>query len=258
MARADRRKQLLQIARQLVAKEGTGALTMMALSERAHVAKPVVYSHFANRTEVAIALLDEHYEAIGRFVRERLAGASTVEEYFSRLVDASFEFEGASDTPVRKITNGFSAGDRVNQAFLRHEEEGREHWEQLLELFGVRREAIEVAAYALASTMTNTVYTFAIMPQQKVARETLKAMLSAAMHALAPDSKRKLQGVPGFAGRFAETKYAAAKNPASGRRPRSAEKSRGATNRPAKRRKSAATTPRQSQYRLDRPRRSGR
>jgi len=198
MARSSRRKQLLQIARQLVAKEGIGALTMMALSERAKVAKPVVYSHFADRAAVAIALLDEHFEASSRFVRERLAGASTIEEYFSRLVDASFEFESTSDMPVRKITNGFSAGDQINQAFLRHEEAFRTHWEQLLELFGVHRDTIEVAAYALSAMTDQTVLTFAITPQQKTARETLKAMLLAALHALAPDAKRRLRSVPAF------------------------------------------------------------
>ena len=200
IARAERREQLLQIARQLVAKEGMGALTMMALSERANVAKPVIYSHFANRAAVAIALLDEHFEAVGQHVRKRLESATTFEEYFSRLVDAAFEFEGPSDTPVRKITNGFSAGDEVNQAFLRHEEAFRKHWQQILRLLGVRREAIEVAAYALAGMMDNTVYTFAITSQKKVARETLKAMLLAAVRALAPDHKRKLHGVPVFEG----------------------------------------------------------
>lgn len=205
MARVDRREQLLQIARQLVAKEGMGALTMMALSERANVAKPVVYSHFANREAVAIALLNEHFRAVIQYVRKRLAGATTLEEYFSRLVDSSFEFEGLSDTPVRKITNGFSAGDQVNEAFLRHEENFRKQWEQLLRLFGVRREAIGIGAYALSSMMDNAVYTFAIAPQKKVVRETLKSMLLAAVHVLAPDRKRRLRGVPVFEGFSAET-----------------------------------------------------
>jgi AcrR family transcriptional regulator len=196
MARADRRQQLLQIARQLVAKEGMGALTMMALSERAKVAKPVVYSHFPNRAAVAIALLDEHFEAVVTHVRTRLADASTLEDYFSRLVDASFEFESPSETPVRNITNGFSAGDEVNQAFLRHEEAFRKHWEQLLEQFGVRRAAVPVVAYALSIMMDNTVYTFAILPQRKVARETLKAMLLAALNAVVPRGMRKLQVIP--------------------------------------------------------------
>jgi AcrR family transcriptional regulator len=198
MARANRRTQLLQIARELVAEEGIGALTMMALSERARVAKPVVYSHFPNRESVAIALLDEHFESVQRFVHQRLAGAATLEEYFSRLVDASFEFESTSDMPVRRITNGFSADDDVNRAFLRHEEAFRDHWEQLLRHFGVPREAIEVAAYVFRGMMDNTVYHFAITPQKRVARETLKTMLLAAVHALAPGRARKQAGLPLF------------------------------------------------------------
>jgi AcrR family transcriptional regulator len=198
MPRANRRTQLLQIARELIAEEGIGALTMMALSERARVAKPVVYSHFPNRESVAIALLDEHFDSVQRFVHQRLAGATTLEDYFERLVDASFEFEGASDMPVRRITNGFSADDEVNRAFLRHEEAFREHWEQLLRHFGVRREAIEVAAYVFRGMMDNTVYHFAITPQKRVARETLKTMLLAAVHVLAPGRARKQAGLPLF------------------------------------------------------------
>jgi AcrR family transcriptional regulator len=199
MTRSLRRQQLLKIARELIAKEGMGALTMMALSERARVAKPVVYSHFPNRSAVAIALLDEHFDASSRFVWQQLVGAKTLEEYLSRLVDASFEFEGRpSDTPVRKITNGFSAGDEVNQVFLHYEEAFRKHWVQVLELFGVRREQLEVAAYALTSMMDNAVYTFSITPQQKVARNTLKAMLLAAVGSLAPIRKRRINGLPTF------------------------------------------------------------
>jgi hypothetical protein len=131
-------------------------------------------------------------------VHQRLAGATTLEDYFERLVDASFEFEGASDMPVRRITNGFSADDEVNRAFLRHEEAFREHWEQLLRHFGVRREAIEVAAYVFRGMMDNTVYHFAITPQKRVARETLKTMLLAAVHVLAPGRARKQAGLPLF------------------------------------------------------------
>jgi AcrR family transcriptional regulator len=198
MTRALRRQQLLKIARQLVADEGMGALTMMALSERARVAKPVIYSHFSNRSAVAIALLDEHFDALSHFVRQHLVGAKTLEDYLSRMVDAAFEFEGPSETPVRKITNGFSAGDEVNQAFLRYEEAFRKHWEQVLELFGVNRELVSVAAYGLASMMDNAVYTYSISPQQKVARNTLKAMLLAAVGALAPARKRKIGEMPSF------------------------------------------------------------
>jgi AcrR family transcriptional regulator len=196
MVRAERRDQLLKIARELVAKEGIGALTMMALSERAKVAKPVVYSHFPNREAVAVALLDEHFARHKRLVLQSIADATTFGEYFSRLVDAAFEFEAASETPVRQITNGFSAGDAVNQAFLRHEENFRKEWEQLLRVLGVRPEVVEVAAYALWGMMDNTVYTFAITRQLKVAQETLKALLLAAVGAVVPDFGRKLKRTP--------------------------------------------------------------
>ena len=191
MTRASRRKQLLEIARQLVAEKGIGALTMMTLSERAKVAKPVVYSHFRDRSAVAVALLDEHFNMVANLVRERLANVSTAEEYFAGLVDAAFEIEGMSDTPVRQITNGFSAGDEVNEAFRRHEERFRPHWETVLTRIGVPREAVGVAAYALQGMTDNTVYTFAITRQRKVAHDVLKSMLVASVMSLMEGNKSR-------------------------------------------------------------------
>ena len=42
MPRAERRKQLLEIAGDIVRTDGIGALTMIALSEKAGVAKPAM------------------------------------------------------------------------------------------------------------------------------------------------------------------------------------------------------------------------
>ena len=128
MRRADRYQQLMTIARQVVAEEGGDALTMTALSELAGVAKPVVYSHFGNSSDVIVELLDTHFEQLTESVNEKVKDAETLQEYVSRLVDASFDFENESDLPIRKITNGFSADKRVNEAYLRHEDEFINHW----------------------------------------------------------------------------------------------------------------------------------
>ena len=69
MARADRRRQLLDVAGTLITRDGLGALTMTALSEHGYVEKPFVYSPFANRDQVAIALLDEYFTDVQQFAR---------------------------------------------------------------------------------------------------------------------------------------------------------------------------------------------
>jgi AcrR family transcriptional regulator len=189
MRRADRHEQLLKIACQLVAQEGISALTMTALSELAAVAKPVVYSHFDNAEHVAIELLDQHFTQLIEAVSARVAGAQTLEDYVSWMVDGAFDFENTSDTPVRKITNGFSGDDAVNRAFLRHELVFRTHWQAFLSHSGVPEDAVEVAAYAMSNMISNTVYTYALKPQQRKARETLKTMLLASIEALAPGAR---------------------------------------------------------------------
>ncbi len=191
MRRADRYQQLMKIARQLVAQEGGDALTMTALSELAGVAKPVVYSHFANSSDVIIALLDAHFEQLTQSVNNKIRDAETLEDYVSRLVDASFDFENASDLPIRKITNGFSADTRINAAYLLHEDQFVTDWTQVLLACGANPKEVELAAYALSTMISNTVYTYALKPRQRLARDTTKTLLISVIEAVAPEARTK-------------------------------------------------------------------
>lgn len=56
LTREQRQRQLIDTAWRIVGEEGTDALTLGRLAERAGVAKPVVYSHFATRSGLLIAL----------------------------------------------------------------------------------------------------------------------------------------------------------------------------------------------------------
>lgn len=56
MARDDRLTQLLDLAWKIVREEGTDALTLGHLAERAGVTKPVVYSHFGTRAGLLATL----------------------------------------------------------------------------------------------------------------------------------------------------------------------------------------------------------
>jgi AcrR family transcriptional regulator len=56
LTREDRQRQLIETAWRIVGEEGTDALTLGRLAERAGVAKPVVYSHFTARNGLLIAL----------------------------------------------------------------------------------------------------------------------------------------------------------------------------------------------------------
>lgn len=56
LTREERQRQLIETAWRIVGEEGTDALTLGRLAERAGVTKPVVYSHFVTRSGLLIAL----------------------------------------------------------------------------------------------------------------------------------------------------------------------------------------------------------
>ena len=187
MSRADRRAQLLSVAREMIRSDGLGALTMAGLAERAAVAKPVVYTHFKGSRHVAIALLDEHFEVITKLFEERVSAAITLSSYVESVVEAAFAFESVSEIPVRKIANGFSAGDEVNQVFLRHEAAFREHWQQLLILMGVPADRTVVAA-SILSAMVGSAIATSKAEELRHDRATLTLLLTAALDALTSDN----------------------------------------------------------------------
>ena len=59
LTKAERRKQLLETAHKIVRDEGTNALTLGYLAERAGVTKPIAYEHFETRAGLLVALYQE-------------------------------------------------------------------------------------------------------------------------------------------------------------------------------------------------------
>ncbi len=59
LTKAERRKQLLETAHEIVRDEGTDALTLGYLAERAGVTKPIAYEHFETRAGLLVALYQE-------------------------------------------------------------------------------------------------------------------------------------------------------------------------------------------------------
>lgn len=56
LTRIERRAQLLEVAQEIVRREGTDALTLGRLSELAGVSKPIAYEHFGTRAGLLMAL----------------------------------------------------------------------------------------------------------------------------------------------------------------------------------------------------------
>jgi AcrR family transcriptional regulator len=62
LSRQERHRQLVDVAWQIVRKEGTEALTLPRLAEQAKIAKPVVYDHFGTRSGL-LAVLYQDFDA---------------------------------------------------------------------------------------------------------------------------------------------------------------------------------------------------
>jgi AcrR family transcriptional regulator len=59
LSKAERREQLLDTALAIVREQGTDALTLGYLAERAGVSKPIAYEHFKTRSGLLIALYEQ-------------------------------------------------------------------------------------------------------------------------------------------------------------------------------------------------------
>lgn len=59
LSSAERRAQLVGIARDVIATEGTDALTLAYLASRAGISKPVVYDHFSSRSALLLSLYQD-------------------------------------------------------------------------------------------------------------------------------------------------------------------------------------------------------
>lgn len=60
MTNEERRSQLLRTAFEIVSEEGTEALTLARVAERAGVTKPIAYDHFGTRSGLLIAMYEDY------------------------------------------------------------------------------------------------------------------------------------------------------------------------------------------------------
>jgi AcrR family transcriptional regulator len=90
-SRVERREFFLDVVSQLVAEEGLAAVTMERVAAMAEVSKPVLYSHFADRAALLIALLERCWRELDAAVLSRLQSARTPDESIEALVRAYFD-----------------------------------------------------------------------------------------------------------------------------------------------------------------------
>ncbi|MDJ0110633.1 TetR/AcrR family transcriptional regulator [Rhodococcus erythropolis] len=107
LSRADRYEQLVEVSWALVREEGADALTLGRLAERAGVAKPVVYSHFASRAALLAALFKEFDDRQTVMLGEYLEAAE--ESVNGRANAIADSYVGCSLAQGRELTGVLAA-----------------------------------------------------------------------------------------------------------------------------------------------------
>ncbi len=100
-----RRDALLEAAADLVVDGEIEAVSMEAVAERAGVSRPLVYKHFANRTELLAALYQREAELLHAELAAAVGAARTIEEMFRALAGGALRAQarrGAAFTALRR------------------------------------------------------------------------------------------------------------------------------------------------------------
>jgi AcrR family transcriptional regulator len=95
LARSVRRDALIDAAADLVASADVEAVSMEAVAERAGVSRPLVYKHFANRTELLTALYQRESALLHSELSASVSGAETLEDTFRALIRGALQAQAS-------------------------------------------------------------------------------------------------------------------------------------------------------------------
>lgn len=90
LSKADRRRQLLEVAKHLLESRGADALTLAVLAEQAGVSKPVAYDHFESRSGLLIALLDDTSQYYASDAEAKIARAPQTVPAIAEIVATAY------------------------------------------------------------------------------------------------------------------------------------------------------------------------
>lgn len=90
MAKEQRRAQLLETAYAIVESEGTDALTLARLAERAGVTKPIAYEHFGTRAGLLAALYRDYEEQQTKATHAAVQASGKTLEDVATILSAAY------------------------------------------------------------------------------------------------------------------------------------------------------------------------
>lgn len=117
LRKEDRRVQLLEVARGIVRQQGTEALTLGYLAERANVTKPIPYDHFGDREGLLMALYQDYSDQQLKKFRETLKVDNKTLEKTVRFFSAAYIDCAISAGPENGPIAAALSGSRALQTF---------------------------------------------------------------------------------------------------------------------------------------------
>jgi len=115
LPRPERRRQLLDAAREVFVSQGYHAAAMDEIAERAGVSKPVLYQHFPGKLELYLALLDQSVDELVATVRDALISTTDNRQRVAAALGAYFEYVEQEHQAFRLVFES----DLSNEAAVR-------------------------------------------------------------------------------------------------------------------------------------------
>jgi AcrR family transcriptional regulator len=159
LSKSARREQLLEVAAEMLAEQGTPVLTMEGLAERAGVSKALPYSHFTNADDVLIALYQSEILRMGDRVARAQQAETSPEARLVAAVHAYFDVVQERGAVLAVLMGPGSAiprladqGDNVGQRFVA---------DLLTQTFGIKGKQALVLADILQGSLSGAVTAWA-------------------------------------------------------------------------------------------------
>ncbi|MFI6522452.1 TetR/AcrR family transcriptional regulator [Spirillospora sp. NPDC050679] len=92
MSRAQRERQMLDVAEEVFGEQGYGATSMDEIAERCGVSKPMLYEYFGSKEGLLLACIGRSRAELYEETQKAVAGATTPEDILWRGMVAYFAF----------------------------------------------------------------------------------------------------------------------------------------------------------------------
>ena len=150
LSHAERHAQLLDVARDFIREEGSDALTLARLAERAGVTKPLVYQHFGTKSAVLVELYREFKERTHVALEKALRGANGDLADVSRIIaDAYIGCIDAESTELPGVGGALSGSVELEELRQEADVEFSARCRTALEPFARGNSVSDAALYAI-------------------------------------------------------------------------------------------------------------